>query len=113
MEKEQFVTIEGKRVPIEGEKNLLELIRKAHFNIVTFCYHPELAAYGACRLCLVEVEGMGIVASCTVAPKDGMKVRVNSDALIWSFCCPPATTIAPFAVNPIIANCKNWPKIWT
>ena len=81
MEKEQFVTIEGKRVPIEGEKNLLELIRKAHFNIVTFCYHPELAAYGACRLCLVEVEGMGIVASCTVAPKDGMKVRINSDEI--------------------------------
>ncbi len=81
MEKEQFVTIEGKRVQIEGEKNLLELIRKANFNIVTFCYHPELAAYGACRLCLVEVEGMGIVASCTVAPKDGMKMRVNSDEI--------------------------------
>ncbi len=81
MEKEQFVTIEGKRVPIEGERNLLELIRKANFNIVTFCYHPELAVYGACRLCLVEVEGMGIVASCTVAPRDGMKVRVNSDEI--------------------------------
>ena len=81
MQKEQFVTIEGKRVPIEGEKNLLELVRKANFNIMTFCYHPELAAYGACRLCLVEVEGMGIVASCTVAPKDGMKVRVNSDEI--------------------------------
>lgn len=81
MEKEQFVTIEGKRVPIEGERNLLELIRKANFNIVTFCYHPELAVYGACRLCLVEVEGMGIVASCTVQPKDGMKVRVNSDEI--------------------------------
>ena len=81
MEKEQFVIIEGKRVPIEGERNLLELIRKANFNIVTFCYHPELAVYGACRLCLVEVEGMGIVASCTVAPKDGMKVRVNSDEI--------------------------------
>ena len=40
MEKEQFVTIEGKRVPIEGEKNLLELVRKANFNIRTFCYHP-------------------------------------------------------------------------
>ena len=51
MEKEQFVTIEGKRVPIEGEKNLLELIRKEHFNIVTICYHPQLAAYGAGRLC--------------------------------------------------------------
>lgn len=81
MENENFVTIEGKRVAIEGERNLLELIRKANFNIVTFCYHPELAVYGACRLCLVEVEGMGIVASCTVAPKPGMKVRVNSDEI--------------------------------
>lgn len=81
MENENFVTIEGKKVAIEGEKNLLELIRKANFNIVTFCYHPELAVYGACRLCLVEVEGMGIVASCTVTPKPGMKVRVNSDEI--------------------------------
>ncbi len=81
MENENFVTIEGKRVAIEGERNLLELIRKANFNIVTFCYHPELAVYGACRLCLVEVEGMGIVASCTVAPRPGMKVRVNSDEI--------------------------------
>jgi len=81
MENENFVTIEGKKVAIEGERNLLELIRKANFNIVTFCYHPELAVYGACRLCLVEVEGMGIVASCTVAPRPGMKVRVNSDEI--------------------------------
>ena len=54
--KEQgFVTIEGKRVPIQGEKNLLELVRKAGYNIVTFCYHPDLAVYCACLLCLVEI----------------------------------------------------------
>lgn len=81
MENENFVTIEGKKVAIEGEKNLLELIRKANFNIVTFCYQPELQVYGACRLCLVEVEGMGIVASCCVTPKAGMKVRINSDEI--------------------------------
>ena len=81
MENENFVTIEGKKVAIEGERNLLELIRKANFNMVTFCYQPELQIYGACRLCLVEVEGMGIVASCCVAPKAGMKVRINSDEI--------------------------------
>ncbi len=81
MENENFVTIEGKKVAIEGEKNLLELIRKANFNMVTFCYQPELQVYGACRLCLVEVEGMGIVASCCVTPKAGMKVRINSDEI--------------------------------
>lgn len=83
MEKKQqgFVTIEGKKVAIEGERNLLELVRKAGFNIVTFCYQPELEIYGACRLCLVEVEGMGILASCTVKPKDGMVVHINTDEI--------------------------------
>ena len=79
MENENFVLIEGKKVAIEGERNLLELIRKAGFNITTFCYQPELEIYGACRLCLVEVEGMGIVASCCVAPRAGMNVRINTD----------------------------------
>lgn len=80
--KEQgFVTIEGKKVAIQGERNLLEVIRKAGFKIPTFCYQPELAIYGACRLCLVEVEGMGILASCTVTPRDGMVVRVNTDEI--------------------------------
>ncbi|MBR4356059.1 MAG: [Elusimicrobiaceae bacterium] len=79
MENENFVLIEGKKVAIEGERNLLELIRKANFNITTFCYQPELEIYGACRLCLVEVDGMGIVASCCVAPKAGMNVHINTD----------------------------------
>ena len=81
MENQGFVYIEGKKVPIEGERNVLELVRKAKFNIPTFCYQPELEIYGACRLCLVDVEGMGIVTSCTLAPKDGMKVRVHSDEI--------------------------------
>lgn len=76
---QKFVTIEGKKVAIEGEKNLLELVRKAGFNIVTFCYQPELAVFGACRMCLVELEGKGVVAACTVPPKDGMVVHVHTD----------------------------------
>ena len=76
---QKFVTIEGKKVAIEGERNLLELVRKAGFNITTFCYQPELAVFGACRMCLVELEGKGVVTSCTVPPKDGMVIHVNTD----------------------------------
>ena len=75
----EYVTIDGKQTPIEGERNLLEMIRKIHIDIPTFCYHSELSVYGACRLCLVEVEGMGTVASCSTAPKAGMKVRTNTE----------------------------------
>ncbi|MDR0291513.1 MAG: [FeFe] hydrogenase, group A [Elusimicrobium sp.] len=73
-----YVTVEGKQIPIENEKNLLELIRKAKIEIPTFCYHSELSVYGACRLCLVDIEGMGIQASCSIEPKDGMKISVHT-----------------------------------
>ena len=59
MNKQAVVTIDGRQVVIENEQNLLELIRKADIDLVTFCYHSELSVYGACRLCFVEVEGRG------------------------------------------------------
>ena len=57
MTKENSLTIDGFRVAIDGERNLLEVIRKAHIELPTFCYHSELSTYGACRLCLVEING--------------------------------------------------------
>jgi NADH-quinone oxidoreductase subunit G len=70
-----YVTVDGIKVPIEGEANLLALIRKANIDVPTFCYHSHLSTYGACRLCLVEINGKEIDASCVVPPKDGMSVR--------------------------------------
>ena len=73
MERKPTLTIDRKVVTIEGERNLLELARKAGIDIPTFCYHSELSIYGACRLCLVDIEGRGIMASCSVPPEDGMR----------------------------------------
>lgn len=73
-----FVTVDGIKVPIEGEKNLLTLIQKAGIDIPTFCYHSHLSTYGACRLCLVEINGKEIDASCVVPPKDGMVVKTST-----------------------------------
>ena len=73
-----YVTVDGMRVAIEGEENLLSLIRRAGIDIPTFCYHSELSTYGACRLCLVEINGKDIDASCVVPPKDGMSVKTNT-----------------------------------
>lgn len=76
--KTNTVNVNGIDVPIAGERNLLELIRKAGIEIPTFCYHSELSIYGACRLCLVDVEGRGIMASCSTAPEPGMKVKTET-----------------------------------
>jgi NADH-quinone oxidoreductase subunit G len=72
------LTVNDKPIAIAGERNLLELIRKAGIEIPTFCYHSELSIYGACRLCLVDIEGRGVVASCSVAPEENMVVRTHT-----------------------------------
>ncbi|KAB1437825.1 [FeFe] hydrogenase, group A [Candidatus Galacturonibacter soehngenii] len=74
----EYITIDTKRVPIEGEKNILSLIRKAGIDLPTFCYHSELSIYGACRMCVVEDDRGRIFASCSEQPRDGMVIHTNS-----------------------------------
>lgn len=78
---ERYVVIDKKNIPIDKEENLLELIRKARIDLPTFCYHSELSVYGACRLCMVDVEGMGLVPACSTPPMSGMKVRTNTEEI--------------------------------
>ncbi len=73
-----YITIDSKKIPIEGEKNVLSLIRKAGIDLPTFCYHSELSIYGACRMCVVE-DGRGrIFASCSEQPRPGMVIYTNT-----------------------------------
>lgn len=80
MEK-QYLTIDGMPVEINGEKNLLEVIRKAGVDIPTFCYNSELSVYGACRMCMVENEWGGLDAACSTPPKAGMNIKTNTERL--------------------------------
>ena len=80
MEK-QYLTIDGMPVEINGEKNLLQVIRKAGIQMPTFCYHSELSVYGACRMCMVENEWGGFEASCSTPPKAGMNIKTNTEKL--------------------------------
>lgn len=73
--------IDGREVKYTDEKNLLEVVRSAGIELPTFCYHSELSIYGACRMCVVEVDGMGIVGSCSTPPREGMVVRTNTPRL--------------------------------
>lgn len=75
------LTVDNLPVELKGEKNLLEVIRKAGIELPTFCYHSELSVYGACRLCIVEVEGRGVMAGCSTPPRPGMVVRTSTEKL--------------------------------
>ena len=74
--------IDGQRVPFDGEKNVLAVIRKAGIDMPTFCYYSELSTFGACRMCVVEDEKGKIDASCAMEPRDGMKIRTNTTRLL-------------------------------
>jgi len=74
--------IDGQRVSFDGEKNVLAVIRKAGVDMPTFCYYSELSVYGACRMCVVEDERGKIDASCSMEPRDGMKIRTNTAKLL-------------------------------
>ena len=99
------LTIDGKAVVIEGERNLLELVRKANIDLPTFCYHSELSVYGACRLCLVQVEGRGIQGACSTPPEPGLKVLTTT---------PEIREIRRIAVELLLANhdqsCPTCPR---
>ncbi len=81
MTDKEFLTIDGIPVQIEGEKNLLELIRKIGIKMPTFCYHSELSIYGACRMCMVENERGGLDAACSTPPRAGMVIKTNTERL--------------------------------
>ncbi len=75
------LSIDGIAVPINGERNLLELIRKTDIDLPTFCYHSDLSVYGACRLCIVDIAGRGIQGACSTAPEPGLVVRTQTEEI--------------------------------
>lgn len=81
MQNKEWMTIDGMPVEIGGEKNLLELIRKAGIKLPTFCYHTELSVYGGCRMCMVETKNGGLEAACSTPPKAGMEIQTNTERL--------------------------------
>jgi len=81
MKNDNYMLIDNIPVPIEGEKNILEMVRKAGIELPTFCYYSELSVYGACRMCMVENKRGGMEASCSTPPRAGMEIYTNTPKL--------------------------------
>ena len=73
-----YMYIDDHRIGFDDEKNVLAVMRRAGISMPTFCYHTELSTYGACRMCVVELENGQIEASCSMEPRDGLRVRTNT-----------------------------------
>ena len=73
------LTIDNIAVEVENGATILDAARKVHINIPTLCYFKKLNEIGACRICVVEVEGNErLVAACNTKAEDNMVVFTNS-----------------------------------
>ncbi|HEY3282074.1 MAG TPA: NADH-quinone oxidoreductase subunit NuoG [Armatimonadota bacterium] len=76
------ITIDGIELEVPDGTLVLEAAKKLGIEIPNFCYYPKLALIGACRMCLVEVEGAPKpMASCTTTVREGMVVHTTSPAV--------------------------------
>lgn len=74
--------IDGKEVQVPEGSTILAAAQAAGKRIPTLCFLKDINEIGACRVCLVEVEGgRGLSASCVTPVSEGMKVHTNSARL--------------------------------
>jgi len=108
------IEVDGRQVTgLEGQ-TILEVCRDNGIEIPTLCYEPKLPGFGACRMCVVEVEGEGQPPiSCSRAAEPEMVVRTQTPRirqirrtnleLIFSdhnaYCLPPCQNKCPSRID--------------
>ena len=74
------VTINGTTVSVPPDTRIIEAAELAGVGIAHYCYHPGLSAPAMCRMCLVEVEGIGkLQPACVTLVTDGQVVNTESE----------------------------------
>jgi NADH dehydrogenase/NADH:ubiquinone oxidoreductase subunit G len=77
------ITINGSEVSTREGTIILEAARENGIDIPTLCYHERLTPIGACRVCVVEVEGSRtLVGSCHTPVTEGMIIHTHSPKVI-------------------------------
>jgi NADP-reducing hydrogenase subunit HndD len=76
------LTIDGQATTAAPGTTIMQAADAMGIRIPRLCYHPDLSILGACRICIVEVEGQrNPVASCSFPVADGMQVRTSTPEL--------------------------------
>jgi NADH dehydrogenase/NADH:ubiquinone oxidoreductase subunit G len=77
------VVINGKEMRGQEELTILQAARQIGIEIPTLCYSPDLSPTGACRICVVEVEGSRtLVGACHTPIAQGMIIHTNSPKVL-------------------------------
>ncbi|MDY7041875.1 MAG: molybdopterin-dependent oxidoreductase [Chloroflexota bacterium] len=79
------ITINGQKIAARAGSTVLEAAKEAGIDIPTLCHHPTLTNWGACRICLVEVEKQRTLQpACTFPVTEGMVVHTESEKAVDS-----------------------------
>ena len=74
------LTIDGRQISVPDGTTVLEAALSNDIYIPALCHEPRLEPYGACRMCIVAIEGMaGLPTACTTRAADGMVVRTDTE----------------------------------
>lgn len=83
MASQDIMIIDGSEYTFEPGETILQVAQRNNIEIPTLCYLKGASPTGACRVCLVEVEGARtLVASCAMPASKGMVVRTNTPKVI-------------------------------
>lgn len=78
-----IVTIDNIEVKVRPGTTILTAAKEAGIDIPTLCNHRALSPTGACRVCVVEVEGQRTLqAACVFPVAEGMKIKTDSDRVV-------------------------------
>jgi bidirectional [NiFe] hydrogenase diaphorase subunit len=76
------LTIDGMDVAVEAGSTILQAAKEADVRIPTLCHLEGVSTVGACRVCLVQIQGSDkLVPSCLTPVSEGMKVMTKTDQL--------------------------------
>ncbi len=76
------VTINGKEYQVPPQQTVLDVCRKEGIEIPTMCFLEGLSDVGACRLCLVEIEGSSkLFPACTTRVENNQVIKTETDRL--------------------------------
>lgn len=77
------LTIDGQAITVPKGTTVYQATQQLGIDIPIFCYHERMPPFGACRVCLVEVDKMGKPqTSCTLAATEGMVVKTQSQLAV-------------------------------
>ncbi len=79
------LTINDKKLKVAEGTTVLDAAKQAGIKIPTMCHDPELTPYGACRLCLVEIQRGGrstVTTSCNCVAEEGMQVQTDTPVVV-------------------------------